>query len=91
MLVDSRVTWSLEKNMCGSLQSFVMLLSVVFMPLNQISNMSLDDLRRRVTNCDKTQNGTLMIEPSVALDPRHRVSSSGAPLLSFFFSKKRLL
>jgi hypothetical protein len=42
-------------------------------------------------NSDKTQIKTQMDEPSVALDPEHRVSASGAPPLSFHQPKNRLL
>jgi hypothetical protein len=38
-------------------------------------------LRRRVVTCDKTQTRTWIHEPSVALDPKHRVLASGAPPL----------
>jgi hypothetical protein len=52
-----------------------MLLGLDFMPPDQIGHMSLNGLRRRVATIDKTQTGTQMHEPSVALDPEHRVSS----------------
>jgi hypothetical protein len=58
-----------------------MLLGLDFMPPDQIGHMSLNGLRRRVATHDKTQTKTRMGEPSVALDPEHRVSTSGAPLL----------
>jgi hypothetical protein len=45
-----------------------MLLGLDFMPLDQIDHMSLNGLRRRVATRDKTQTGTQMHEPSVALD-----------------------
>jgi hypothetical protein len=64
--------------MCESLQNSVMMLSLDFMPPYQISNMSLNGLRRRVVICDKTLTETQMDEPSIALDPWHQVSSSGA-------------
>jgi hypothetical protein len=81
--VGSVVTWALAKQTCGSLQNSVMLLSLDFMPPDQIGHMSLNGLRRRVATRDKTQTETQMDEPSVALDPEHRVSASGAPPLSF--------
>jgi hypothetical protein len=77
--------------MCKSLHNFVMVLGLDFMPPDQIANMSLNGLRKRVATHDKTQNETYMEKPSVALDSRHRVSTSGAPMLSFYFSKKHLL
>jgi hypothetical protein len=42
-----------------------------FYALDQIGHMSLNGLRRRVATHDKTQTGTQMDEPSVALDPEH--------------------
>jgi hypothetical protein len=45
-----------------------MLLSLDFMPLDQIDHMSLNGLRRRVETRDKTQTGTQMHESSIALD-----------------------
>jgi hypothetical protein len=68
--------------MCGSLQNFVMLLSLDFMPLDQIVDMSLNNLRRKVATHDKIQIETWMDEPVVALDPKHQVSTSGAYPLS---------
>jgi hypothetical protein len=53
------------------------------MPPDQIGHMSLNGLRRRVETQDQTQIGTQMDEPSVALDPEHHDSTSGAPMLSF--------
>jgi hypothetical protein len=48
----------LAKQTHGSLQNSIMMLHLDFMPLNEIANMSLNDLRRRVTTRDKT-----LIEP----------------------------
>jgi hypothetical protein len=67
--MSSVVTWALEKQTCGSLQNSIMLLGLDFMPLDQIVDMSLNGLRRRVATHDKTQTETQMDEPSVALDP----------------------
>jgi hypothetical protein len=50
----SVVAWALTKQMCESLQNFVMILNLDFMPPNQISNMYLNDMRRRVATHDKT-------------------------------------
>jgi hypothetical protein len=50
---------------------------------DQIGHMSLNGLRRRVATHDKTQTGTWMDELSVALDLKHQVLASGAPILSF--------
>jgi hypothetical protein len=66
----------------------IMLLGLDFMPLDQIGHMSLNGLRRRVATRDKTQTETQMDEPSVALDPEHQVSASGAPPLSFLSTRK---
>jgi hypothetical protein len=68
-----------------------MLLGLDFMPSDQIGHMSLNGLRRRVATIDKTQTGTRMHEPSVALDPEHQVSAIGAPTLSFHRPKNNLL
>jgi hypothetical protein len=68
-----------------------MLLGLDFMPLDQISNMSLNGLRRRVATCDKTQTETQMDEPSVALDLGHWVSTSGGPSVVISFPRKNLL
>jgi hypothetical protein len=68
-----------------------MLLGLDFMPSDQIGHMSLNGLRRRVATIDKTQTGTQMHEPSVALDPEHQVSTIGAPTLSFHRPKNNLL
>jgi hypothetical protein len=70
-IVGSMVMWALAKKMCGSLQNSIMLLGLDFMPLDQIANMSLNGLRRRVATHDKTQTETQMDEPSVALDLGH--------------------
>jgi hypothetical protein len=43
----------------------------------------LNGLRNRVATIDKTQTGTRMHELLVALDLEHRVSTIGAPTLSF--------
>jgi hypothetical protein len=48
-----------------------MLLGLDFMPPDQIGHMSLNDLRRRVSTCYKTQTETQMDEPSIALDPEN--------------------
>jgi hypothetical protein len=58
-------------------------LGLDFMPPDQIGHMSLNGLRRRVATHDKTQTRTRMGELSIELDSKHRVSSSGAPPLSF--------
>jgi hypothetical protein len=89
--VGTVVAWALAKQTCGSLQTSVMLLGLNFMPPNQIGHMSLNGLRRRVATRDKTQTETRMDEPSVELDPEHRVSASWASLLSFCRLKNRLL
>jgi hypothetical protein len=80
--MGSVVTWALDKQTCGSLQNFIMLLSLDFIILDQITDMSLNGLRRQVSNHDKTQAETQMDEPLVSLDPGHQVSTSGAHLLS---------
>jgi hypothetical protein len=73
------------------LTNFIMPLGLDFMPPDQIGHMSLNGLRRQVATRDKTQTKTRMDEPSVALDPEHLVSASGAPPLSFHPPKNHLL
>jgi hypothetical protein len=80
----------LHKKTCQSLRIFFMLFGLYFMPPDQISNMSLNDLRRRVATHLKTQTETHMDEPSFGLDLRHQVSTSGAPSLSFNYWEKCL-
>jgi hypothetical protein len=75
--------WALAKQTRGSLQNFVMMLGLDFIPSDQIGHMSFNGLRRRVLTCDKMKTKTRMHKPSVALDPKHCVSASGAPILSF--------
>jgi hypothetical protein len=65
-----------------------MLLGVDFMPPDQISNTSLNGLRRQVTTRDKTQTKTWMDESSIELDMGHQFLASGAPPLSFHFLEK---
>jgi hypothetical protein len=43
-----------------------MLLDLDFMPLEKIGHMSMNGLRRRVANRDKTQIGTQMDKPLVS-------------------------
>jgi hypothetical protein len=64
-----------------------MLLGLDFMPLDQIVNMSLNGLRRRVATRDKTQTGTQMDEPSVALDLGTEFQLVG-PLHCHFIDRK---
>jgi hypothetical protein len=68
-----------------------MLLILYFMPPDQIDHMSLNGLMMRVRTRDKTQTWTQRDELSIALDPKHRVSTIGAPPLSFHPLKYVLL
>jgi hypothetical protein len=52
--VGSVVVWDLAKHTCGSLWNFVMDLGFDFMLLDQIANMSLNGLRRRLATRNKT-------------------------------------
>jgi hypothetical protein len=79
-----------QTDMCKRLQNFVMLLGLDFMPPDQIANMSLNGLRRRVATRDKTQTGTQMDEPLVALDLGHWFHLVG-PLHYHFFPKKHFV
>jgi hypothetical protein len=64
-----------------------MLLGLDFMPSDQIANMSLNGLRRRVATHNKNQTGTRMDESLVALDPGNKFSTSG-PLNYPYVSQK---
>jgi hypothetical protein len=68
-----------------------MLLGLDFMPPDQIGHMSLNGLRRRVATHNKTKTGNWMHESPVALDPKHQVSASGAPTLSFHRLENHIL
>jgi hypothetical protein len=63
-------------------------LGLDFMPLDQIGHMSLNGLKRRVATRDKTQTETQMGEPSVALDPKHQVSTRGGGSTVIFSTRK---
>jgi hypothetical protein len=63
--MGSVVTWSLDKNTCRILRNSIMPLSLDFMPSDQITNMSLNDLRRRIATHDKNLTMDQMDEPSV--------------------------
>ena len=89
--MGSVVMRDLVKHTCGSLWNSIIPLNLDFIPHNQIVNMSLNDLRRRVATHDKNKNGNQMDEPSIALDTGHHVSTTGAPLMLFCFPKKKLL
>jgi hypothetical protein len=60
----------LGKKDVWELTKLIMPLGLDFMPPDQISNMSLNGLRRRVATHDKTLTRPQMDEPSVALDFR---------------------
>jgi hypothetical protein len=71
----------LSKETYVSLQNYVIPLDLDFMPPYQISNMSLNDLRRQVATHDKTLIEPWMDELSIALDSRNLISTMGTPLL----------
>ena len=58
VFLASVVMWALAKQTCWSLRKSVMLLSLDFMPLDQIDHMSLNGLKRWVETRDKTQTET---------------------------------
>jgi hypothetical protein len=89
-ILGSMVAWFLAKKMCRSLRNSILLLSLDFMPPDQISNMSLNGLRRRVATHDKNQTKNWMEKPSVALDPRHWFMLVG-PLYYNFVSQKEFV
>ena len=68
-----------------------MLLSLDFMPLDQIDHMSLNGLRRRVETRDKTQTETRMGELPVALDLEHQFSTRGGGFALILFTGKSYL
>jgi hypothetical protein len=65
-----------------------MMLILDFMPPDQVANTSLNALRKPVATYDKNQTMTQMDESLVALDPEHRASASGAPLVIIFLHGK---
>jgi hypothetical protein len=70
--------------MHGILINSVILLGLDFMPPDKISNIFLNDLRRKVVTHDKTLIKPHMDELSYSLDSEHQVTSKGTPL-SFYF------
>jgi hypothetical protein len=67
VIVGSMVTWALTKRHARAYETCYAARFGFYAP-NQIVNMSLNGLRRRVATHDKTQTKTQMDEPSVALD-----------------------
>jgi hypothetical protein len=63
--------WYLDKQTCGILHNSIIPLDLDFMHPDQIANMSLNDLRRRVATHDKTLIGPWMEKMLVSLDSRH--------------------
>jgi hypothetical protein len=84
-------TWGLVKHTCGSLRNNIILLSLDFMPSNQIGHMSLNGMRSHVTTINTTQTGTHKHETLVSLVPEDQVSSIGALMLSFHQPKNNFL
>jgi hypothetical protein len=68
-----------------------MLLGSDFMPIDQIVNMSLNVLKRRVATHDKYLTWIEMDEYSITLYMGHWVSFIGAPMISFCFPEKHFL
>jgi len=85
--MGSLFAWALVKQTCESLQTYFMLGGLDFMPLEQISNMSVNCLRRQVV----TPNNTIMDESLVELDLRHWVLTSGAHPLSIHCLENQFL
>jgi hypothetical protein len=75
----------LGKKICGGLQKFVMILSFNFIPPDQISNMSLNELKRRFATRNKNLTQHQMDELLIALDLGKLVLFRGNPQLSFCF------
>jgi hypothetical protein len=86
-IVDSVVAWALAKHMCSRLLNSTMLLGFNFIPLDQIANMSLNGMRRRVATRDKNLTGAQMEKTSVALDSGTWFHLGG-PLLHHYVSHK---
>jgi hypothetical protein len=51
--VGSMITWDLDKKTCESLQKSIISFVLDFMPLDQITNMSLNGLSMRVETHNK--------------------------------------
>jgi len=81
MILDSVVTWALTKKNCESLHNSNILLTLYFMPLDQIVNMFLNGSRRQVLTLHKTLNGPQMEEKSVILDFGDHIKTRGTPVL----------
>jgi hypothetical protein len=90
-IMGSLFVWALVKQTCKSLRISFMLGSLDFMPSEQISNMSLNCLRRRVATLNKTITEPQMDEPLIALDLRHWVLTSGSHPLSIHCLEKHFL
>jgi hypothetical protein len=69
----------LGKKICGGLQKSVMILSFYFMPPDQISNMSLNELKRRFATRNKNITQPKMDELLIALDLGNLVLFRGTP------------
>jgi len=67
--MGSIIMWALTKHTCGSLQKSIMLLGLDFMPLDQILNVSLNGLKKRVATCHKTVIRAWMYEMMIVLKP----------------------
>jgi hypothetical protein len=83
--------WTLAKHTCERLRNIIMPLGLDFMPLDQISNMSLNGLRRQFATQNKTIIDPHMDEPFISLDLGHPISSMGTPPSSVRYAEKEFV
>jgi len=91
MIVGSVVTWAFSKHTCRSiLRNSIIQLSFNFIPPNQIVNMSLNDLRRRVATHHKNIIDPRMDESSYVFYSGNQITTRGTPPLWFCFLENSL-
>ena len=73
------VMWALDKHTFKILWNSIIILSFDFISPNQIVNMSVNGLRRRVASRHKILTKTLIDESSIALDSWHHITNRGNP------------
>jgi len=83
--------WALAKHTFRSLWNSIIILSFDFISPNQIVNMSMNGLRRRVASRHKILTKTLIYESSIALDSWHQITIRGTPLYDFVSRKMACL
>lgn len=91
VIVCIMVMWEFSNQMCEILGNSIMILVLDFWPSDQIVNISLNDLRRWVSNHHKTLTWYQMDEPSVELHLALWVISRVTPQFSLHFLKNHFL